>query len=119
MPQSPERRMRRALEAFNESEHRRTVAGLLRSLGEPSVCVATSAHSPAEVRVTVAWELSWYQWEVDLDAGDTPVREFAKGAEPDELEERDRAWNARAIDDGELRLGLRSRRAAAKEGEKG
>lgn len=118
VPQSPERRMRRALEAFNSSEHRRTVAGLIRSLGSPSVCVATSARAPAEVRVTVAWELSWYQWEVDLDGGGETVRELAKGGEPGELTEADRAWNARAGEDGALRLGLRARRAGAGEGER-
>lgn len=116
IPQSPERRMRRALEAFNASEHRRTVAALVRSLGSPSVCVATPAGAPAEVRVTVAWELSWYQWEVDLSGNGMPVRELAKGGEPGELAAADRAWNARASEGGELRLGLRARRPAGGEG---
>jgi hypothetical protein len=112
--------MGRALATFNASEHRRTVAGLIRSLGSPSVCVSTPAGDPGGVRVTVAWELSWYQWEVGLAAGGggDSVRDLAKGADPEELAEADRAWNARASEGGELRLGLRSRRSAAVGGEK-
>ena len=57
--------------------------------------------------VTVAWELSWYQWEVGADGeGDDgePVREVAKGAELSELDEKARAWNAAVDEDGTLRL---------------
>lgn len=108
VPQSPERRIRRALERFNESRYRRTVAGLIRSLGLPQVSALTTPEAPAEVRVTVAWELSWYQWEVDLTGEDHAVRELAKGDEISELDEADRQWNARASEDGELHFGAES-----------
>jgi hypothetical protein len=106
VPQSPERRMRRAFERFNASEHRRMVAGLMRSLGSPSVSAVSSASSPAEVRITVAWELAWYQWEVDIAREGAPLRELAKGDEVGELPEDDRRWNAHANSEGELQVGV-------------
>jgi hypothetical protein len=106
VPQNPEHRIRHAFERFNESSHRRTVSGLIRSLGGPWVSAVTRNETPAEVRITVAWELSWYQWEVDLISEARPVRELARGDEVSELDEADRDWNAHASEDGELRLGL-------------
>jgi hypothetical protein len=112
IPQSPNRRIKRAFDSFNESDYRRTVAGLIRSLGPPRVSAMTSAASPAEVRITVAWELSWYQWEVDLAGDRLPVRELSKGDEVGQLDEEYRAWNAHATEDGELRLGAEGNDAA-------
>lgn len=106
IPQNPEHRIRRAFERFNASSHRRTVSGLIRSLGGPWVSAVSSDATPAQVRITVAWELSWYQWEVDLTSDARPVRELARGDEVSELDEADRDWNAHAAEDGELRLGL-------------
>ena len=57
----------RARRRFNASEagaHRRRPDAA--RLGEPQVSVGAAAGSPSEVRVTVAWELTWYQWGVDL-----------------------------------------------------
>jgi len=100
----PEALMRRAVERFNSSEERRKVAGLMRSLGEPQAGVRPDQRRQLAL-VTVAWELSWYQWEVGADGeGDEPVREVAKGAEVSELDEEARAWNASVDEDGSLRL---------------
>jgi hypothetical protein len=102
----PEALMRRAVERFNASEERRKVAGLIRSLGEPNAGVQPDQRRQLAL-VTVAWELSWYQWEVGADGdGDDgePVREVAKGAELSELDEAARAWNAGVDEDGTLRL---------------
>ncbi len=102
----PEALMRRAVERFNSSEERRKVAGLIRSLGEPNAAVKPDQRRQLAL-VTVAWELSWYQWEVGADGdGDDgePVREVAKGAELSELDEEARAWNAAVDEDGTLRL---------------
>lgn len=100
----PEALMRRAVERFNASEERRKVAGLMRSLGEPQAGVRADPRRQLAL-VTVAWELSWYQWEVGADGeGDEPVREVAKGAEVSELDEKARAWNAAVDEDGALRL---------------
>jgi hypothetical protein len=103
-PETPERRLRRAIDEFNGSEHRRTVAGLTKSLGAPRVSAVMPPDTPHEVRLTVAWDLSWYQWEVRLADDPARVRALAKGSEVDELRAGDRAWNAIASDDGRLQL---------------
>jgi hypothetical protein len=102
--ETPERRIRRAIDRFNHSEHRRTVAGLTRSLGSPRVAAITPADSPDQVRLTVAWDLSWYQWEVELSERETAVHSLGTGTEMSELGPADRAWNARAGEDGRLQL---------------
>lgn len=102
----PERRIRRALDRFNASEHRRTVEGLTRSLGEPRVAAIAPAEAPDQVRLTVAWSLSWYQWKVEFSGTDAAVRSSRTGTEIAELGAADRAWNARAGADGRLQLGL-------------
>lgn len=112
VPQRPERRIRRGFESFNASPHRKTVSGLIRSLGVPAVSAVSPDDSPGEVRITVAWELSWYQWEVDLTSDGLPVRELGHGNELSELDERDREWNAHAAEDGELRPGSVEKAAA-------
>jgi hypothetical protein len=102
--ETPERRIRRAIDRFNRSEHRRTVAGLTRSLGSPRVAAITPADSPDQVRLTVAWDLSWYQWEVELSEREIAVHSLGTGTEMSELGPADRAWNARAGEDGRLQL---------------
>lgn len=109
----PDRRLRRAIEQFNASEHRRTVAGLARSLGAPRVAAVTGPEAPDEVRLTVAWELSWYQFEVVLADERTTIRALAKGDEISELADDDRAWNAHVTDDGKLELGAGSNGGSA------
>ncbi len=104
-PDTPQRRLRRALEEFNDSEHRLTVAGLTRSLGPPRVSAVAPPETPHDVRLTVAWDLSWYQWEVRLADEPARVRALAKGSEIGQLGNADRAWNARAAADGRLQLG--------------
>jgi hypothetical protein len=105
VPQSAEQRIRRAFDVFNASEHKRTVAGLIRSLGAPSVSAVTGGETPTEVRITVAWELAWYQWEVDLTNPGQAISAIAKGDEIAEIAEDDRHWNARANESGDLQLG--------------
>jgi hypothetical protein len=106
--ETPERRIRRALDRFNQSEHRQTVAGLTRSLGQPKVAAVTPAQAPEQVRLTVAWDLSWYQWKVEFSGSDAAVTSLRSGREVGELGPADRAWNARAGEDGRLQLGLGS-----------
>ena len=97
--------LERAVAVFNESEASRTVAGLCRSLGQPTVSVGASAGSPSAVRITVAWELCWYQWCVDLADERRPVSKLAQGGEVDELDRSARHWNAAAEGDGRLTFG--------------
>jgi hypothetical protein len=99
----PQAIMRRAVQRFNGSDEPRKVAGLIRSLGEPRAAILPDAERQLAL-VTVAWELSWYQWEVSSDGDGEAVREVAKGDEVSELSEEARTWNAAVDDDGKLRL---------------
>ena len=51
--------------------------------------------SPSEVRITVAWELSWYQWGVDLGDELRPVYRDRQGHELERARRSARQWNAR------------------------
>jgi hypothetical protein len=97
-------RLGTAIDCFNASQASRTVAGLMRTLGTPSVSVGASAGTPDEVRITVAWELTWYQWGVDLGAGSRPVFEIDNGRELGQLDAPARQWNASAIEAGRIVL---------------
>lgn len=103
-------KVERALELFNDTEHRRTISGIARSLGEPWVSANPLAESPSEVAVVVAWELSWYRYRIDLGDADTAVTLADKGYELSEIDEELRDWNAAATDDGRLTLEVRSGR---------
>ena len=85
------------LEAFNASAVPHTIAGLMRSLGVPRATVRSTADGDL---ITVAWDLSWYQWRVR----GAQVREVAKGGELSELAPEDREWNASPSEDGQLAL---------------
>ncbi len=85
-------RFEAAVAGFNASEAGRTVAGLTRSLGQPRASVGAAAGSSNQVRITVAWELCWYQWAVDCSDG--RVFELGKGGEVEELDRAARHWNA-------------------------
>jgi hypothetical protein len=104
VPTNADLKMARALEVFGSSEHRRTVAGVARSLGAPVVAVRPSATEGSVVLITVAWELSWYRFEVDLGNEAAGVRVSAQGAELSELEPGEQAPNAAADEHGGLHL---------------
>jgi hypothetical protein len=99
----------RAAFRFNASEAGRTVSRLVRTLGNPSVSIGASAGRRDEVRITVAWELSWYQWGVDLGDRLLPVALLAKGREIDQLDSAARQWNASVADGGRVVLVAPSR----------
>ncbi len=104
--ESPRSRLDRAVERFNASDAARTVAGLTRTLGEPRVSIGAAAGSPSEVRVTVAWELCWYQWGVDLGDELRAIFSIDRGDEIEQLDGPAREWNARAGEGGRLALGV-------------
>jgi hypothetical protein len=103
----------RAAYRFNASEAGRTVSRLARTLGSPSVSIGAAAGSRHEVRITVAWELSWYQWGVDLGDEPRPVVLLDKGREIDQLDPAARQWNAGVGTDGRIVLGTPGRRRPA------
>jgi hypothetical protein len=94
----------RAVARFNSSEAGQTVARLTRTLGVPRASVGAAAGAPDEVRITIAWELSWYQWGVDIADELRAVFELDKGAEIDQIDAAARQWNAAVGEDGRLRL---------------
>jgi hypothetical protein len=105
VPTNAQLKLERAVDLFNASEHLRTVTGLSRTLGEPQVSATTSSDSAAEVLLTVAWDISWYQFVVDLSDTRDPVRIENRGQEIDELPEEARTWNGRVEQNGTLAIG--------------
>jgi hypothetical protein len=110
VPTNAQVKVERALELFNQSEHPRTIAGIARTLGEPWVSAVPLDDLPAEVALVVAWELSWYRFQIDLGAARDPVTLVGKGHELDELDASLREWNASAVSDGRIGVGVRSER---------
>jgi hypothetical protein len=106
VPTNAQVKVERALELFNNSEHVRTIGGIARTLGEPWVSATPLHEAPSEVAITVAWELSWYRYRVDLGDAADPVTLVSKGQELDELEESERDWNATALADGKLAVSV-------------
>jgi hypothetical protein len=79
---------------FNGSDALRTVDGISRSLGDPKASIVVLPGPNAEVVITIAWEISWYQYRVGLDSSQ-PIRLAERGLEPGELDPAFTAWNAR------------------------
>jgi hypothetical protein len=106
----PAGRFERAAAGFNSSAAGRTVAGLVRSLGTPSVSIGAMAGAGNQVRVTVAWQLCWYQWGVDL--GEEPGSVFAlgKGSALSQLDAAARQWNASVAEGGRIVIRAPARR---------
>jgi hypothetical protein len=105
VPTSAENKVSSAIEAFNGSEHPRTLAGIARSLGPPSVSVRPVEARPSLVNVVAAWELCWYRYEIDLAEEDhTGVRVAAQGDELAELDGEELSPNAVCDDRGSLAL---------------
>jgi hypothetical protein len=104
VPTNADLKMQRALELFNGTDHTRTVGGVARSLGAPTVCVRPRIDRPAVVSITVMWELSWYRFEVDLSDEAGGVRREAQGDELAELPTEDQEPNAAADERGRLHL---------------
>jgi hypothetical protein len=97
----PELAMVEAADRFNASAYRRTVAGIAKSLGDPRASIVPLSGVKSELVVTVAWDISWYQYRVSLDSAQ-PVRLAERGHDPTELELSFVDWNARLSEDGRL-----------------
>jgi hypothetical protein len=101
LPEDPQDAVEAGLELFNESTHPRTVSGIARTLGDPRVSVVRRSHR--EVVVTVAWDLSWYQYRVDMLGAQTVTLQ-RRGDDIDEIDDRFCEWNAAAEPDGTVEL---------------
>ncbi len=99
LPEDPRDAIEASIDLFNESGHRRTMSGIIRTLGDPHVSVIQRSHR--DVVVTIAWELSWYQFRIDM-LGAQPVTLQERGDELGEIDDRFCTWNAAAERDGTL-----------------
>jgi hypothetical protein len=90
-----------AADLFNGSTYRRTVGGIAKSLGDAKASIVPLTGDAGEMAVTVAWDLSWYQYRVSPESAQ-PVRLERRGHELDELEDSFKGWNAHVEDDGRL-----------------
>jgi hypothetical protein len=90
-----------AADIFNGSAYRRTIGGIVKSLGAPQASIVSLSGTTGELAVTVAWDLSWYQYRVSPESGQ-PIRLERRGHEVDELEPAFTEWNANVEEEGRL-----------------
>ena len=96
-----EQAMVEAAELFNDSAYRRTIAGIAKSLGEARVSFLPLSGVNPEVVLTIAWDISWYQYRVVFDSAQ-PVRLAERGYELDDLDDRFKGWNGSLGPDGRV-----------------
>jgi hypothetical protein len=90
-----------AADLFNQSQFRRTIAGVSKSLGAPNASIVPLSGVNAETVLTFAWDITWYQYRVSPESGQ-PVRIAERGQDTDEIEPAYREWNATVDDDGRV-----------------
>ena len=90
-----------AADLFNASSFRRTVSGISKSLGQAKASVVPLSGPNVEAVITIAWDLSWYQYRVTFDSPQ-PVRLAERGHELSELDPSFADWNAEVEDDGRV-----------------
>jgi hypothetical protein len=90
-----------AAELFNQSQYRRTIAGVARSLGAPKVSIVPLSGVNAETVITIAWDITWYQYRVSPELTQ-PVRIAERGQDIDEVELPFTEWNSVLEEDGRL-----------------
>jgi hypothetical protein len=104
IPTSGDHKIAAAVDVFNTSSHRRTIAGVARSLGAPTVNLSPDQVHPSLVWIVVSWELCWYRYEVDLSDPQGHARLDGQGYELSELAEHEQIGNAGSDDSGGLIL---------------
>jgi hypothetical protein len=90
-----------AADLFNGSQFRRTIGGVAKSLGEPQASIVAFSGINPELVITIAWDISWYQYSVAPDSAQ-PIRLAERGHELGELDERYQVWNAHVEEGGRL-----------------
>ena len=103
-PLAADQLVARALRIFNSSEEQRQVGGLRRTLGNPLVSVQPAGDGRDVAVLVIAWDLSWYEWEVDVHDGEAAVTEVRKGSELSEIGDPAPEWNAGLGDDDQVTL---------------
>jgi hypothetical protein len=110
-PVAPEPRLRRlsreeqavveAADRFNGSSFRRTVSGISKSLGPARASIVLLSGVHAEAVITIAWDLSWYQYRVTFGSPQ-PVRLAERGHDLSEVDPSFADWNAEVGEDGRV-----------------
>ena len=90
-----------AAELFNATQFRRTIAGVAKALGEPQASITPLSGVNAEMVLTFAWDISWYQYRVSPESSQ-PVRVAERGQDIADLESSFQHWNATVTEDGRL-----------------
>jgi hypothetical protein len=90
-----------AAELFNVTQFRRTIAGVAKALGEPQASITPLSGVNAEMVLTFAWDISWYQYRVSPESSQ-PVRVAERGQDITDLEPSFQHWNATVTEDGRL-----------------
>jgi len=90
-----------AADLFNGSQFRRTIGGVAKSLGEPRPSIVTFSGVNPELVITIAWDISWYQYRVFPDSAQ-PIALAERGHELTELDDRYMQWNAHVESGGRL-----------------
>jgi hypothetical protein len=105
VPTSDDQKIVTAVQRFNRSEHPRTVAGVARSLGAPTIAARPTDVGASTVQIVISWELCWYRYEVDLSDDGSSVRQVAQGYELEELAPEEQVPVATADERGLLAIG--------------
>lgn len=83
---SGQRMAERAVEIFNQSGYPATVLSVSRTLGPPWVTASSCQENNTCISITVAWELSWYKFEVNLANASDPVTLIGQGEALNQLD---------------------------------
>jgi len=108
----PERRLREALDLFNESEHARAVASISRSFGLPKVHAGLEGGASGKPTLTLLWgDVAWRRYVSDPTEGVPDPRVYLAGTgdDPSEVSQPEREPNARMDARGRLTLGVQAR----------
>jgi hypothetical protein len=84
---------------FNGSSHKRTIEGLIRSLGTPKAAIAPTGSRKAVI--TIYWDISWYRYVALPDEAD-PVQLLERGFDLSELDLDELVWSAEVDSGGRL-----------------
>jgi len=90
-----------AAELFNATQFRRTIAGVAKALGEPQASITPLSGVNAEMVLTFAWDISWYQYRVSPESAQS-VRIAERGQDIADLDPSFQVWNATVTEDGRL-----------------
>ena len=99
-PRGVSGREKAAIDHFNSSAHRQTVASVAHSLGSPTVSVADRGQDG--VVIVAAWDLCWYRWKVQMAQGGVTVEDAGRGYELTELESYEISGGVMVASDGTL-----------------